>query len=119
MKIPAAHGAMLLAVLPLPWEKELKSHRVCFGVVELRASLPVCLFRQRGAAKLGDNPGRPFPTWILSQTWLMLPAEVGQGEAQGSHIQQQPVFGLCNFGQAAGLQGPFQVAGVIAVPCPS
>lgn len=28
MKIPAAHGAMLLAVLPLPWEKELKSHSV-------------------------------------------------------------------------------------------
>lgn len=41
----------------------------------------------------------------------MRPAEVGQGEAQGSHIQQQPAFGLCNFGQAVGLQVALQLPG--------
>lgn len=48
---------------------------------------------------------------MSTQTWLMLPAEVGQGEAQGPHIQQQPGFELCNFGQAVGLPVALQLAG--------
>lgn len=104
-------------------KKLLSSNRVLFGVVESRASLPllpVCLCRERGTAKLGDYPGCPFPSRVLSQTWLMLPAEVGQGEAQGSRIQQQSGFGLCNFGQAVGLQVALQLlAGWLPCPVPA
>lgn len=42
-------------------------------------------------------------------------AEVGQGEAQESSIQQQ----LCNFGQVVGLQVALQLTGVITLPYPS
>lgn len=48
-------------------KKSLPSNRVFSGAVESKASLPlipVCLCREQGAAKLGDDSGCLFPTWM-------------------------------------------------------
>lgn len=113
--IPAVHGAVNLAVLPLPWEKETRSpfHVTgCFwssGVESQSPSCPSVPVQRTGCC-------RRLP-------WMSLPnlgpqldlAEVGQGEAQESSIQQQ----LCNFGQVVGLQVALQLTGVITLPYPS